>query len=78
MNLRKEIDRLRDLEYRSMVESAATLGMGYLGYATDLKGAVYVGGCLALGFCACGFYNTNRRNELVKKLQVQERFGDGR
>lgn len=78
MNLRRKIEKLNDLEKRLYVEVAANVGLAGFAYATDMKGLVYIGCSLALGFCLYGIYNNNQRNELIRQENVQNRFGGNR
>jgi len=78
MNLRKEINDIRTLEHKCMLNAAAVLGTGWVSYATNMPTGVYVSGCLSLGLCAYGLYNSNKRNKLIGQLEVKERFGDRR
>lgn len=77
MSIRKEIEKLNSLEKALYCDTAVNLAMTGVGYACDWKLLLYLGGACVLSDCYKGITLNNDRNELIRRLEIQERFGGG-
>jgi hypothetical protein len=78
MSLNDRIEELDKLGKRYLGGAVFNLGLAGVGYAYDMKGIVYIAGSVALGYCVLGITNNNSRNELIRREEIQSRFGERR
>ena len=77
MSIRKEIEKLNSLEKGLYCDTAVNLTMLGVGYACDWKILFYAGCACVLHDCYKGITLNNERNELIRRENIENRFGGG-